>query len=63
MSNVSADSVRPLSDIELDQVGGGWFPFIALGVAIGIGYCWATGDFDPPPAPQGDFPAGPKNVG
>jgi hypothetical protein len=39
------------------------FPFIATGVALGILYCWADGDFDPKPGPKGDFPTGPKNVG
>ena len=48
---------------ELDQVSGGFFPFIATGVALGILYCMADGTFDPPPAPKGDFPSGPKNVG
>jgi hypothetical protein len=43
MTNMQAalnteDFVR-LSDCDLDEVNGGWFPFIALGVAIGIGYC------------------------
>jgi hypothetical protein len=38
------------------------FPFIALGVALGIAYCIADGTLDPPPAPKGDFPTGPKNA-
>jgi hypothetical protein len=58
-----ASTTRAISDYEMDQVSGGFFPFIAAGVAIGILYCWADGDFDPPPAPQGDFPTGPKNAG
>jgi hypothetical protein len=53
-----------LSDDKLDQVSGGFFPFIALGVALGIGYCILDGSFDKPPAPKGDFPGGgSKNIG
>jgi lactobin A/cerein 7B family class IIb bacteriocin len=67
-ATVGADSsalnaIRAMSNAELDQVSGGWFPFVAAGVALGILYCWADGDFDSPPPPQGDFPTGPKNVG
>lgn len=65
---VLADSKRygggivPLSNADLDRVSGGFFPFIALGVALGIAYCIADGTLDPPPAPKGDFPTGPKNA-
>jgi hypothetical protein len=54
--------IVPLSDIDLDRVSGGFFPFIALGVALGLAYCIADGTLDPPPAPKGDFPTGPKNA-
>jgi hypothetical protein len=54
--------IVPLSNADLDQVSGGFFPFIALGVALGIAYCIADGTLDPPPAPKGDFPTGPKNA-
>lgn len=66
--HVLADSKRygggivPLSNADLDRVSGGFFPFIALGVALGIAYCIADGTLDPPPAPKGDFPTGPKNA-
>jgi hypothetical protein len=60
---LSASAVRAMSGAELDQVSGGFFPFIAAGVALGILYCWADGDFDSPPGPKGDFPTGPKDVG
>ena len=59
----NAGQLAPLSDASLDQASGGFFPFIALGVAAGIAYCILDGTFDPPPAPKGDFPKGPKNVG
>jgi hypothetical protein len=61
-ASVAATS-RPISDTELDQVSGGFFPFIATGVALGILYCMADGTLDPQPGPKGDFPTGPKNVG
>ncbi|MBN9006281.1 MAG: hypothetical protein J0H40_12800 [Rhizobiales bacterium] len=54
--------IVPLSNADLDRVSGGFFPFIALGVALGIAYCIADGTLDPPPAPKGDFPTGPKNA-
>jgi hypothetical protein len=57
------NEVRELSVSETEQASGGFFPFIATGVALGILYCWADGDFDPKPGPKGDFPTGPKNVG
>jgi hypothetical protein len=56
------DGIAPLSDADLDRVSGGFFPFIALGVALGLAYCIADGTLDPPPAPKGDFPTGPKNT-
>ena len=59
----NTNEVRELSVDEMDQASGGFFPFIATGVAIGFLYCWADGDFAPKPAPKGDFPTGPKNVG
>jgi hypothetical protein len=59
----NTNEVRELSFDEMDQASGGLFPFIATGVALGILYCWADGDFDPKPGPKGDFPTGPKNVG
>jgi hypothetical protein len=62
-ASLNADGLAPLSDAKLDQVNGGWFPFIALGVALGIGYCIVDGTLDPKPGPKGDFPIGPKNVG
>jgi hypothetical protein len=49
--------------VNLDEASGGWFPFIALGVALGIGYCILDGTLDPKPGPKGDFLTGPKNVG
>ena len=58
-----AATPRTISDVELDQVSGGLFPFIATGVAVGILYCMADGTLDPKPGPKGDFPTGPKNVG
>jgi hypothetical protein len=61
MTNTS--DVRALSSDEIDQASGGLFPFLTAGIFIGICYCWADGDFDPPPNPKGDFPTGPKNVG
>lgn len=60
---LSARDPSALPDGSLDQVSGGFFPFVALGVALGIGYCIADGTLDPPPAPKGDFPRGPKNIG
>ena len=48
---------------DLDQVSGGCFTFIGLGVALGIGYCIVDGTLDPKPGPKGDFPIGPKNMG
>jgi lactobin A/cerein 7B family class IIb bacteriocin len=62
MASMSLNGIAPLSNAELDQVSGGLFPFIALGVALGIAYCIADGTLDPPPAPKGDFPTGPKNA-
>ena len=62
-STLNAGGLAPLSAAELDQVSGGWFPFIALGVALGIGYCMLDGTFDKAPGPKGDFPTGPKNMG
>jgi len=61
-SRRDSGSFLPLSDADLDRVSGGFFPFIALGVALGIAYCIADGTLDPPPAPKGDFPTGPKNA-
>ena len=55
-------AIRALSGGELDQVSGGFFPFIALGVALGIGYCMLDGTFDKPRV-LGDFPGGGKDVG
>ena len=52
-----------ISEAEMDQVSGGFFPFISTGVALGILYCMADGTLDPKPGPKGDFPTGPKNVG
>jgi hypothetical protein len=60
--SLNASGIEPLSDADLDRVSGGLFPFIALGVALGIAYCIADGTLDPPPAPKGDFPTGPKNA-
>jgi hypothetical protein len=60
--SLKGGGITPLSNAELDQVSGGLFPFIALGVALGIAYCIADGTLDPPPAPKGDFPTGPKNA-
>jgi hypothetical protein len=60
---LNADGLAQLSDANLDEVSGGWFPFIALGVALGIGYCIWDGTLGPKPGPKGDFPTGPKNVG
>jgi hypothetical protein len=61
-SSLNARGIMPLSNAELDRVSGGFFPFVALGVALGIAYCIADGTLDPPPAPKGDFPTGPKNA-
>src|SRR5712692_9868958 len=58
----NAKALNQISDTELDQVSGSFFPFVALGVALGIAYCIADGTLDPPPAPKGDFNTGPKNV-
>ena len=62
---LSADGPSLLSDADLDQVNGGFFIFIGLGVVLGITYCVADGTLLPPstPAPKGDFPTGPKNMG
>lgn len=60
---LNANGLAQVSDFDLDQVSGGWFPFIALGVALGIGYCILDGTLDPKPGPKGDFPKGPKNMG
>ena len=61
---LNADDLAQLSDASLDQVSGGWFPFIALGVALGIGYCiWDGTIGGTKPGPKGDFPIVPKNVG
>ena len=61
----NADGLAGLSDADLDQVNGGFFIFIGLGVVLGITYCVADGTLLPPstPAPKGDFPTGPKNMG
>jgi hypothetical protein len=61
-SKRNSGGVVPLSNAERDEVSGGFFPFIALGVALGIAYCIADGTLDPPPALKGDFPTGPKNA-
>jgi len=67
MTNMQAalntEDFARLSDCDLDEVKGGWFPFIALGVAIGIGYCIWDGTLGPKPGVKGDFPTGPKNMG
>jgi hypothetical protein len=62
---LSADGPSLLSDADLDQVNGGFFIFIGLGVVLGITYCVADGTLLPPstPSPKGDFPTGPKNMG
>ena len=62
-TTLNADGLTSLPDFELDQVNGGFFPFVALGVALGIGYCILDGTLDLPPAPKGDFPRGSKNMG
>lgn len=61
----NADGVALLSDADLDQVNGGFFIFIGLGVVLGITYCVGDGTLLPPPTPrpQGDFPKGPRNMG
>jgi hypothetical protein len=59
---LSTPAIRAIGDAEIDQVNGGWIPFIALGIALGIGYCELDGTFDKPRV-LGDFPSGPKNVG
>jgi hypothetical protein len=53
--------MHPLAHHEIDQVSGGFFPFIATGIAIGIAYCWADGDFDKKPT-MGDYPTTPKDT-
>jgi len=66
MTSITATSgIRAISRGEIDQVSGGWFPFIAAGVALGILYCMADGTFDKaqPKPVMGDFPAGPHNMG
>lgn len=62
---LSADGPSLLSDADLDQVNGGFFIFIGLGVVLGIAYCVGDGTLLPPstPSPKGDFPKGPKNMG
>jgi len=63
---VNADGLAALSDTDLDQVNGGFFIFIGLGVVLGITYCVGDGTLGPkptPPGPKGDFPVGPKNIG
>jgi len=62
---LNGDGLATLSDADLDQVSGGFFIFIGLGVVLGIAYCAADGSLVPPPAPnpKGDFPRGPKNMG
>jgi hypothetical protein len=65
-SNASMPNAKVLSqisDADLEHVSGGFFPFVALGVALGIAYCIADGTLDPPSAPKGDFLTGQKNVG
>ena len=61
----NADGVALLSDADLDQVNGGFFIFIGLGVVLGITYCVGDGTLLPPPtpSPKGDFPKGPRNMG
>jgi hypothetical protein len=57
-SNASVPNAKmpgQISDADLEHVSGGFFPFVALGVALGIAYCIADGTLDPPPAPKGDF--------
>ena len=61
-ATLNADGLAPLSDANLDQVSGGWFPFIALGVALGIGYCIVDGTLTEA-GPEGRFPDRPENVG
>jgi hypothetical protein len=61
-SRRNGGGIASLSNVDIDRVSGGFFPFIALGVALGIAYCIADGTLDPPPAPKGDFPTGPKNA-
>ena len=62
---LNANGLANLSDADLDQVNGGFFIFIGLGVVLGIAYCVGDGTLSPPstPSPKGDFPRGPKNMG
>jgi hypothetical protein len=62
---LNADGLSRLSDADLDQVSGGFFIFIGLGVVLGITYCVGDGTLLPPssPSPKGDFPVGPRNMG
>ena len=50
---LNADGLAQLSDSNLDKVSGGWFPFIALGVALGIGYCIVGWNARPEARPEG----------
>lgn len=61
----NADGLARLSDADLDQVNGGFFIFIGLGVVLGIAYCVGDGTLLPPSTsgPKGDFPKGPRNMG
>jgi hypothetical protein len=40
---LNADGLARLSDADLDQVNGGFFIFIGLGVVLGISYCVGDG--------------------
>jgi hypothetical protein len=57
--------MREIQAGEIDQVSGGFFPFIATGIALGILYCMADGTFDKaqPKPVMGDYPSGPHNAG
>jgi hypothetical protein len=59
-ANLTA-GMRTLAYHEIDQVDGGWIPFITPGVLIGLAYCWLDGDFDTKPT-LGDYPTGPKDT-
>jgi hypothetical protein len=45
-ANYSALADPAISETELDRASGGFFPFVALGVALGIAYCIADGTLD-----------------
>ena len=53
--------MRALADGEIDQVDGGIIPLIAPGIALGLLYCYLTGDFDIQRT-FGDYEARPKNT-